>query len=61
MTTDIITHMMSAKRGTIDIRLVPIDTILDNLKKTVSQMLQGTHLIPNIRRKLENNRKVLNN
>ncbi|XP_029664409.1 uncharacterized protein LOC115236231 [Formica exsecta] len=40
---DIIAHLTNAKKGIIDIRLLPIESILDNLKETASQILQGTH------------------
>ncbi|XP_029659432.1 uncharacterized protein LOC115233261, partial [Formica exsecta] len=40
---DIIAHLTNAKRGVIDIRLLPIESILDNLKEIASQIPQGTH------------------
>lgn len=40
---DIIAHLTNAKKEIIDIRLLPIESILDNLKETASQIPQGTH------------------
>lgn len=41
--TDIIEHLTSAKKGMINIRLIPIENIIANLKEIASQIPQGTH------------------
>lgn len=41
--TDIIAHLTSVKSGIINIRLIPIEIIIDNLKEIATQVPQGTH------------------
>ncbi|XP_024888575.1 uncharacterized protein LOC112465302 [Temnothorax curvispinosus] len=41
--TDIIEHLTSAKNGILNIRLVPIEDIINNLREIASQIPQGTH------------------
>lgn len=46
--TDIVTHLNSAKSGIINIRILPIETIINNLKEIAVQIPQGTHFPFNI-------------
>ncbi|XP_072762326.1 uncharacterized protein [Anoplolepis gracilipes] len=39
---DIITHLQDVKKGIVNIRLVPIEEVISNLREIVSQIPQGT-------------------